>query len=79
MDDAALQFGLLLLGCVVVAVLGQVAQFAGGLDLVGYLDTASGGEFLQLSAQPVVRGLREVMSIGHRINLPAAGYAGARG
>ena len=75
MDDSALQLGLLLFGRVVVAVLGQVPQLAGGLDLVGDLDTASGGELSKLGTQPVVRVLREVMSIGHHTNLAPAGYA----
>ena len=38
--DAALHVALLVLGGVVVAVLGEVAELAGPLDLLGHLDAA---------------------------------------
>ena len=58
--DAALHLALLVLGGVVVAVLGEVAELAGRLDLAGDLDPAAGGEVLVLGLQPLVRGAGEL-------------------
>ena len=60
--DAALHVALLVLGGVVVAVLGQVAQLAGALDLRGDLEAAPRrGEVVELGPQPVVRGLGQLV------------------
>ena len=58
--DAGLHLPLEVLGGVVVAVLAQVAQGPGGLDLLGDLHPAPGGQVFQLGHQAVVGGLGEV-------------------
>ena len=63
--DAALHLPLLLLGGVVVAVLGEVAELAGGLDLAGDLDPTTRGQVDVLGLQPVERRLGEVHRVGH--------------
>ena len=60
--DPALHVALLVLGGVVVAVLAEVAQLAGRLDLLGDLDAAAGGEIVELGLQPVVRRAGELWS-----------------
>ena len=59
--DAPLHVALLVLGRVVVAVLREVAQLAGALDLGGDLDAAPRGEVVELGAQPVVRLLGQLV------------------
>ena len=59
--DPALHVALLVLGGVVVAVLAEVAQLAGPLDLVGDLDPAAGGEVVELGLQPVERRAGELV------------------
>ena len=51
--DAALHVALLVLGGVVVAVLGQVAELAGSFDLAGDLDATTCREVLELGLQPI--------------------------
>ena len=63
--DAAFHLPLLVLGGVVVAVLGQVAQLAGGLDLAGDVRAAVRGQLLELRDQPVVGRLGEVLRGWH--------------
>ena len=58
--DAALHVALLVLGRVVVAVLAEVAEQAGRLDLLGDLDAAARGEVVELGLQPFVRGAGEL-------------------
>ena len=48
------------LGRLVVAVLGQVAQLARPLDLLGDLHPPAGGEVVVLRSQPVVRRLGQL-------------------
>src|SRR5690606_29722815 len=74
--DAALHLALLLLRGVVVAVLGQVAELAGGLDLAGDLDPAARRQVVVLGLEPIERSLREVVGLGHRSSRLVA--AGAR-
>ena len=50
MDDPAFHLALLFLCRVIVAVLGEVAEFASGLDLLGDLDPAPGGEVVVLGS-----------------------------
>ena len=50
MADAALHLPLLFLGGVVVAVLGQIAELAGGLDLAGDVDAAARRQLLELGS-----------------------------
>jgi hypothetical protein len=64
--DPALHLPLLLLGGVVVAVLRQIAQLAGDLDLAGDLHSTPGRQVVELLVQPVVRGAGQSVGIGHR-------------
>ena len=65
MEDPPLHLSLLLLGRVIVAVLGQVAEFTGHLNLAGEVDTPPSGEVLQLGYEPVVGLLGELLYVGH--------------
>ena len=58
--DAALHVALLVLGGVVVAVLAEVADQSGRLDLLGDLDAAPGGEVVELGLQPFESGAGEL-------------------
>ena len=69
MADAALHLSLLFLGGVVVAVLGEVAELTGGLDLAGDVDPTERGELLVLFLQSLEGGTREVVRLGHPQNL----------
>jgi hypothetical protein len=51
---------------VVVAVLGEIAQFTGGFDLARDLDPAARRQVVVLGLEPVVRRLREVLGLCHR-------------
>ncbi len=66
LPDASLHVALVVLGGVVVAVLLQVAELAGGLDLAGDVDAAHRGELVVLGLQPVERLLGEVVRLRHR-------------
>ncbi len=77
--DARLHLSLLLLGGVVVAVLGEVAQLPGGFDLASDVDSAAGGQLLELFVQPVVRGLGKMLRVGHGPMLPASWLPARRG
>ena len=64
--DPGLHLPLGVLGGVVVAVLGQVAEGPGGLDGPGDLHPAPGGEVLELGLEPLVGGWGEVgLVLGH--------------
>ena len=65
LPDPGLHLALVVLGGVVVAVLLQVAQLPGGLDLPGDVDPADRGELVVLGLQPVVRLLGEVVRLRH--------------
>ena len=69
--DAALHVALLVLGGVVVAVLGEVAELAGPLDLRGDLDAAPRGEVVELGLQPVERLLGQLVRFHGASTLPA--------
>ena len=58
--DAGLHLSLEVLGRVVVAVLREVAEGPGRLDLLGDLHPAPRGQILQLGHQPVVGGLGQL-------------------
>ena len=64
-QDPALHLALLLLGGVVVAVLGEVAQFAGRLDLAGDVDASAGGEVLVLGGEAGMRVGGELLWFRH--------------
>ena len=67
----AFHVALLVLGRLVVAVLGQVAQLAGALDGLRDLDAAARGEVLVLGLEPLVGAPGELVDIGHgRPRLP---------
>ena len=69
LPDAALHLSLLFLGGVVVAVLGEVAELAGGFDLAGDVDPTEGGELFVLLLQSLEGGTREMVRLGHPQNL----------
>ncbi len=58
--DAAFHVALLVLRRVVVAVLAEVAQQSGRLDLLGDLDPTPGGEVVELGLQPFECGAGEL-------------------
>src|SRR4029079_9027469 len=68
-DDAALHLPLLLLGGVVVAVLGEVAELAGGLDLASDVEPAPRREVLVLGLESVKGRLGEVDGVSHPARL----------
>ena len=49
----------------VVAVLGEVAELAGRLDLEGAVDASTCREVLELGNEPVVGLLGELLCLGH--------------
>ena len=55
--DAPGHLPLLLLGCVVVAVLGEVAQLSSGLDLAGDVDPPARHQILVFRRDAVIGGL----------------------
>ena len=63
--DPGFHLALLLFGSVVIAVFGEIAHFAGGLNLAGNIDPTMGGELLMFGAQPVVGLLGELVDVGH--------------
>ena len=65
MHDAAFHLALLLLGGVVVAVLGEIAELTGGLDLAGDVDAPARGEVVVLGLEPVEGGLGELLCVCH--------------
>ena len=70
--DPGLHLSLRILGCVVVAVLGQVAQGPGGLDGAGDVDAAAGAQVFELGLQPVEGVLGEFgRSHGDQGSLPS--------
>ena len=76
--DASLHVALLVLGRVVVAVLGEVAELARPLDLLGHLDSTAGGQVVELGAQTVVRLLRQLVRLHSCVPSLAATVRGAR-
>jgi hypothetical protein len=70
--DPRLHLPLLFLRRVVVAVLGEVAHFAGRLDLARDVDPPAGGEIEVLGLQPLVRGARQLMGLLHRSDATGA-------
>ena len=63
--DAPFHVPLFVLGGVVVAVLGQIAQFTGPFDLLGHVDTTTGREVEMLGLQTLESRAGEVMDLGH--------------
>ena len=63
--DPGLHVALEVLGGVVVAVLLEVAELPGGLDLAGDVDAADRGELVVLGLQPVERLLGEGVGLRH--------------
>ena len=64
LTDAGFHLPLGVLGRVVVAVLLEVTQGAGRLDLLGDLDPATGGQVLQLGGQALEGALGELGRFG---------------
>ena len=69
--DPALHVPLLVLGGVVVAVLGQIAELAGALDLLGDLDPPAGGEIVEFGGQAFVRRAGQLVGCHGADILPA--------
>ena len=63
--DPGLHLALVVLGGVVVAVLLEVAELPGGLDLAGDVDPTDRGELVVLGLEPVVGLLGEVVRLRH--------------
>ncbi len=63
--DSAFHLALFFLGCLIVAVFGEIAQLAGGFDLAGDVDSSPRGEVGVLGKEPVERSLRELLCRGH--------------
>lgn len=67
-QNSALHPALLLFGCVIVAVLGQVAELSCGFDLACDVNATAGGEVAMLGGEPIEGGLRKLLYLGHAIN-----------
>ena len=65
LSDAGLHVALEVLGGVVVAVLLEVTELAGRLDLAGDVDASDRDQLVVLGLQPVVGLLGEVMRLRH--------------
>ncbi len=65
MTNPSLHVALLVLGRVVVAVLGEVAEFTRPLDLLGHLDPATRGQVEVFGLQALESGTSEVMNLAH--------------
>ena len=65
MADAGLHLALLLFGGVVVAVLGEITELAGGLDLASDVGATVRSQVLELGLQPVVGFLGQMVGLGH--------------
>ena len=69
--DAAFHVALFVLGRVIAGIFLQITLGAGGLDFLGDLDAAAGGEVLELRAQSVVGGAGQLLSCHGDKTIPA--------